>query len=65
MSHDTECTHITSAKGNVFLDMGFTPTEAEHLLAEPQRRITEKMARNQDHTAMQKGQDTSSHPGQN
>ena len=36
--------HVTPINGNVFLDLGFDPAEAERLLLESNRRIAEKIA---------------------
>jgi predicted XRE-type DNA-binding protein len=36
--------HVTPADGNIFLDLGFEPDEAERLLAESERQIAERMA---------------------
>lgn len=44
MSIDTKSAHVTRAGGNVFVDLGFAPTEAEALHAESQRIISEKLA---------------------
>jgi|SRR5471030_505036 len=40
----TTSSHITSAAGNVFADLGFSPDEATSLKAESQRIISEKLA---------------------
>lgn len=36
-------THVTPARANIFLDLGFPPDEAEALLAESDRQIAEKV----------------------
>ena len=36
------CGHLTPADGNVFLDLGFPPDEAEAMLAEADREIEEE-----------------------
>ncbi len=40
----TEVEHTTPAGGNVFLDLGFDPAEAEQLLQEADRIIEQKQA---------------------
>lgn len=40
----TGTTHITSADGNIFLDLGFEPKEAEALLKESDLRISKKIS---------------------
>jgi predicted XRE-type DNA-binding protein len=37
-------THVTSADGNVFTDLGFAPKKAKKLLAESDQRISETLA---------------------
>jgi predicted XRE-type DNA-binding protein len=44
MTIDTKSRHVTSAGGNVFLDLGFEPEEAAALQAESKRVISEKLA---------------------
>lgn len=39
---DTQSRHVTSTGGNVFVDLGFPPEEAERLLAEADKRLEPK-----------------------
>ena len=41
---DNGSSHVTPADGNVFLDLGFEPEEAERLLMESDRAIVERRA---------------------
>ena len=41
---DVGSNHITPADGNIFLDLGFEPEEAERLLMESNREIVERRA---------------------
>ena len=42
--NETIISHITPAKGNVFLDLGFAPDEAARLKAEADAKIDEERA---------------------
>lgn len=43
MTIDTKTTHRTGARGNVFLDLGFSPREAKRLLAQTDAQIDESI----------------------
>jgi len=43
MTIDTKSRHRTRAAGNVFLDLGFAPTEAKRLLAHADAQIDESI----------------------
>ncbi|MFZ2406223.1 MAG: XRE family transcriptional regulator [Methylobacter sp.] len=43
MTIDTEVRHITKPGANLFLELGFDVTEAAHLQAESQQRISDTM----------------------
>lgn len=45
MKIDTKLRYITPADGNVFADLGFDPGEAAALMAESDRIIVEKLAK--------------------
>lgn len=40
---DVESRHITPTEGNIFLDLGFPPAEAEALKAESDRKMAEQL----------------------
>jgi len=44
MTIDTEVRHITKPGANLFLELGFDATEAVHLQAESQQRISDTKA---------------------
>jgi predicted XRE-type DNA-binding protein len=44
MTIDTEVRHITKPGANLFLELGFDKTEAAHLQAESQQRISDTTA---------------------
>jgi predicted XRE-type DNA-binding protein len=44
MTIDTEVRHITKPGANLFLELGFDATEATHLQAESQQRISDTTA---------------------
>lgn len=44
MNIETKSAHVTPVGGNVFVDLGFEPAEAEAMKAQSQRVISERMA---------------------
>ena len=44
MSIDTEIRHVTKARANIFLELGFDSTEAEQLKTESQQQINSTLA---------------------
>ena len=44
MNSESIITHVTPVNGNIFADLGFEPEEAERLLAQTDKIISEKRA---------------------